>query len=1397
MSITVTATGSGAFANGISLRILIFQNAAAAGSQPGGTGASTTAYDCAVTIAATGSYAVGACLAPSSKSLTAVSGTTMIDNIQDSTNNIRHGHFISTSTTSSTGSQTFGSSASYSTDGQSAAAEIKASGTLTRDTGAEPAVATSTSSSAATTASFTPPAGYLVVALITGLCTGCSVSDTSGMTWTALKQAGSSANGYVGIWAAQVPSGTSVTGVVAAATAAALAGSITAGATIAGPLPAATGAAPAGSVSAGATVAGPVATATGAAPAGSTVTGKSVAGPVATATGAALAGSVSAGAKVSGAVATATAAAAAGSVASAVPQFPGVPLGATVELLLNGTWVDVGDFISYTKQDISIVRGHADESTTANPGSGSLALDNTDARFSQVNPLGPYWEVLGRNVQARISIPEGASYLRIEDDNSSYAQTPDSAGISITTATDIQIDITLDNWRANQILAAKWADTGGNWTWLVALNEAGTLSFWWSSNGTGADAATSSVPVPIPPLGRQSLRVEYTSANGGVVFLTAPGISGPWTQLGTAYAFGTTITLYNSTAPLQLGYCTDAAEYFSAYTGIYGKIHAFNLLSGIGGTAKASPDFTSCDPDPQNTNPYFSDALGITSWSAYGTGTAIAWAPDDGYIGRGALALTTTGAAATPQAYAEDDPVTAGLTYQATAWVWTDSVGVTAQIGINWWQSGSNTGGVYPSAVTLLPGVWALLTASGAAISGADHGSMFVQMTGTPASGTELLISGAEFTQLTFADAQGNVWTPEGTAEICDRNYRCHMEAAGWTPVRETADKSVWMNVALAGLLRRIQQGTKPLQSTFRRALPSAAGLYGYWPCEDGNDMTGSGGTPGTPSQIASALPGGLPGSFQGTPDFASCSSFLCSYPVIQLNNSRLHFSLGAHATDSANIMRFLLSVPSGGDASDGAILAQLYTSGTVRRADLIYHTGGALELIGYDSGGNQLLDSGSFAFGINGVPIWISVELQQSGSNVQASIVSLAPGAASGNTTTPVTTAGTIGQGTTMALGASTTFSQTGAGQLTYQGTWQSLYDFAAQLDAYQGEAAAQRFVRLCGEQGIACRVAGSPDDTVAMGAQTPLSFMQLLQEAADADRGQIFEPRQVLALGYRTRASMQNQAAGWAFDYSGDDLTGTAIAATADDQYTVNDATVTRAYTSTGGTGSSSEVDVTSGPLSVLDPPDGVGDYLNAYTLNLSTDPQTQDSAGWISWIGTADPGPRYPKIHYDLALAGIGTALYQIPLLDLAGRLTVASTPPDLPPDGITGLIMQMTEALAEFGYTIDWVTVPETGYETMVWDDLVYGRFDTPASTVHASVSAAATSIQVDTTGDLWTTASGDFPVDIVISGERLTVTDITGTSSPQTFTVTRSVNGVVKPLPAGADVRLFCPPIWSL
>jgi hypothetical protein len=106
----------------------------------------------------------------------------------------------------------------------------------------------------------------------------------------------------------------------------------------------------------------------------------------------------------------------------------------------------------------------------------------------------------------------------------------------------------------------------------------------------------------------------------------------------------------------------------------------------------------------------------------------------------------------------------------------------------------------------------------------------------------------------------------------------------------------------------------------------------------------------------------------------------------------------------------------------------------------------------------------------------------------------------------------------------------------------------------------------------------------------------------------------------------------------------------------------------------------------------------------------------------------------------------------------------------------------------------------GEEGTTPDPDAASRWSPDVSATAASFDAGTdTSLSVATSqGPLWTTDSGDLPLDIESAGVVLRVTAISGTSSPQTFTVTQTpVNGVVKTIPSGSAVRLFQPMIWAL
>jgi hypothetical protein len=479
-----------------------------------------------------------------------------------------------------------------------------------------------------------------------------------------------------------------------------------------------------------------------------------------------------------------------------------------------------------------------------------------------------------------------------------------------------------------------------------------------------------------------------------------------------------------------------------------------------------------------------------------------------------------------------------------------------------------------------------------------------------------------------------------------------------------------------------------------------------------------------------------------------------------------------------------------------------------VAYVQLIYGTGGTLTLTGFSGAGVQLFTTGAVAFGINGVPVRISMELRPSGPNVAYSVVALVPGASTANGFPGTLTTAAVGNVTRIRINPGGTLAGTAAGHVSVQPVWDSLFDlngtllaggtYTGALNAWAGEPAGQRFQRLCTEEGITFRGKGNLAATAPMGPQAIDNLVNLLQSCADTDRGDMYEPRQVLGLGYRTSGSLSAQAPAVAWDFTADHMDMPASPPTEDDQQVVND------VTATASAGSSSRQYLAAGPLSVQAPPAGIGRYDQSYTVAPASDGQLDDIAAWIMHIGTA-AGPRYPSIPADLAKLNMPPALfYAILDADLGDLITGVNPPFWLPPDTLRQLIQGTKETLWIRQLMIDWACVPGVPYDTGVFGGTAAAaadaRFDTDGSTLQTGVSSSATALSIVTTNAAsppWTTSAADFPFDVIMAGERMTVTGITGTSSPQAFTVVRSVNGVVKAQAAGAAVSLFTPALFAL
>lgn len=605
-------------------------------------------------------------------------------------------------------------------------------------------------------------------------------------------------------------------------------------------------------------------------------------------------------------------------------------------------------------------------------------------------------------------------------------------------------------------------------------------------------------------------------------------------------------------------------------------------------------------------------------------------------------------------------------------------------------------------------------------------------------------------------------------------------EISAWPSRWDVSGNDVWVPIDASGITRRLGQGAEALRSALYRGLTNSSissSVVAYWPCEDANGS----------SRISSGI-GGPAMTFTGTPDLASYSAYDASEPIPLLNGSVWTGAVPYYPPTGDTSIRFLLSVPDAGLPTEH-VFVRTFCSGTASQWLVRFYNPDGLVVQSFDADGVFLLDY-IVTFAIKGKDLRVSLDLHQNGANVDYTISTLRPGQTVGEFLTGTLPSVTIGSVTRVVVNDSEQITDTGLGHISVQNSITSIFDLKYQLMAYTGETAGRRVERLCDEEGISFTSVGDLDDSVAMGPQKPNTLLDLLGEAAESDMGLLYEPRDDLGLVYRTRSSLYNQSPAVELDYDAGHL-APPLDPVDDDQATRNDITVSREG------GSSARAVLTSGPLSTAAPPNGVGRYNNSVTVSVKADEDLPDQAQWRIHVGTVDEA-RYPQVSVDLSNHNVSsdTSLSSdLILIDSGDRLTIDNQPLWLPPNLISQIVLGFSEKLSSYEWFITMNCVPESPYQVAVYGT---GRYGTEYSTLSSSATSSATSLSVATsTGPLWTTAAGDFPMDIIVAGERMTVTAISGSSSPQTFTVTRSVNGVTKAQSSGAVVNFFTPSVRAL
>jgi hypothetical protein len=595
------------------------------------------------------------------------------------------------------------------------------------------------------------------------------------------------------------------------------------------------------------------------------------------------------------------------------------------------------------------------------------------------------------------------------------------------------------------------------------------------------------------------------------------------------------------------------------------------------------------------------------------------------------------------------------------------------------------------------------------------------------------------------------------------------------------------VDVVAQGRLRRMQQNNQPLHSAAYRTMlgsPTATvQAVAYWSLEDQSGATaGASAFSGHPAAVATDI------GFAG-----SSGLYLGSAPIAVLssNTSSLTAVIPTYTTSDTWTVAFAMSLPV--EPAAQTTLIQVQTTGTASLWRLSITPGtSALVLDVFDSSGTSLLstniaiDEASYY----AQPAVHALSVAKSGSdiNYEASVDN-------------VGLSGTLAGRTAGQLTAWTTVASDGLANaaLGHVGVFidplaDASYLTVALQDAiargHSGEWPWARFQRLCIENGVPYNMDQSENTDLTMGPQLVDSLFNLLGQCRDIE-GCLMHDAGTDPVGatgvlmFPASDERDNATTALTLDFDLHQVTD-GFEPTLDDTNIVNAVEASRI-------GGSSRTVIDQDSIDVE------GEYKSQFSFNAETDQFLADLAGWRVNLGTLR-GMRYPQIGWNLRRSP--ELVQQWLACAPSSKLDVANPPSQYPPDLIESFIEGYLETLSDWNWTVVANLSPAAGNHVRILANDVgdtdpdLGRDDWDSCVLAGSPSAGATSTTVTTT-PLITTAADDFPFDVFIFGEQITITNCTGSSNPQTITMTRAVNGVSMAHAAGDAVILAAPLILTM
>ena len=575
-----------------------------------------------------------------------------------------------------------------------------------------------------------------------------------------------------------------------------------------------------------------------------------------------------------------------------------------------------------------------------------------------------------------------------------------------------------------------------------------------------------------------------------------------------------------------------------------------------------------------------------------------------------------------------------------------------------------------------------------------------------------------------------------------------------WPPRWDAAEKDHYVPVRADGILRRLGQGQSPLKSAMFRAHKLSA-PQAWWPLEDG-ELASAG---------ASALDGGtpttqivLPAKFGATPIGASGAAsgvdFSGGGSLKALTGQRLDAAPNGWEFECVVAFDTLPTVAVGALVS----IIQARASGPAELMGIgITNSGGTLYWADYIFDG---VGSGGFVALLNTLrPVVAGRTYHLRGVGHQ-----VGPGLrwtvyVDGVSEFDDGFNGTLMMPTAIEINAPyDPAAPTQVANVSFLSSLAFWAPFRASPttylagNGYAGELAHTRFSRLCTEESIPADV--DPQSTELMGPQGLKTLLELLRECEAADEALMLDQIDG-RLAFSPRVVRENRAVAFTLDYASRQVSR-PLEPTDDDQRIRNDITVTR----TGGS-KANAVDTT-GPVGVS----AVGRYDEAVELNLFSDDQPYNHAGWRLNLGTVD-GLRFPTVTVNLRRNNSLTASI-VAITDIIGsRIKITNLPDVVSFDDVDLIIEGYTEQISQKNWIITFNCAPYGPYKAFVLANTTsdtsefLGRLDWDKCTLAEALDTTETGVDISCFPPL-TQASDDFPLAVSVGGELLTVASCTGT-----------------------------------